>query len=180
MCCVVHVPALKSLSNIAFLPTKYLCSVEHKYSHHNNFYYIVCSCTQPQDCITDSNLYVHKNEKSSPAKLHLLVLVMSTEHTNMPVCDQLANFTVCFQIGLLYSTNQWLHQIQLVYLHWASQSKTRITAAHMHKLTHTVIREIHGSSQQEHNCTLVYTHYNTRNAWVKSTRAQLYSGLHTL
>ena len=57
---------------------------------------------------------------------------------NLPVCDQLGNFTVCFQIGLLYSTNQRLHQIQFVNLHCVSGSITSSIVGHMYKLAHTL------------------------------------------
>ena len=70
---------------------------------------------------------------------------------DLPVRDQLANFTVCFQVGLLYGTNQRLHQIQLVYLH-CNRAQPAALCATCTSL-HTVTREIDGSNEYtQHNC----------------------------
>ena len=69
MCCIVHVPDLKSLSNIAFLPTKYLCSVDHKNGCHNNFYYIADTAVHYLRTVlqTLTGMYIRMRKASTPA-----------------------------------------------------------------------------------------------------------------
>lgn len=63
------------------------------------------------------NWYTGNDTMKLVSPLPVPVHAKTTHTVNLPVGDQLANFAVCFQTGLLHSTNQWLHQIQLVDLH---------------------------------------------------------------